>query len=54
MSLMGALGEVKEDVKLPTDEWLKDEVARARSILEEGEKECIVVIVTAMGQEKFI
>jgi hypothetical protein len=54
MSLMTDQGEMKEDVKLPADDWLKDEVARAKEILEAGAKDCMVTIVSAMGQEKFI
>lgn len=54
MSLMNDQGEMKEDIKLPNDEWLKDEVTRAKEILEAGVKECLVTIVSAMNQEKFI
>ena len=54
VSLMDDSGEMKEDLKLPEDEWLKDVAEKARSIFEEGKKECIVVVVSAMGQEKII
>lgn len=54
MSLMNEAGDMKEDVKLPTDEWLKDEVTKAKNILDAASKECLVTIVSAMGQEKFI
>jgi len=54
MALMTEQGDIKEDLKLPEEEWLKDVVEKARSILEEGKKECLVTIVSAMGQEKLI
>ena len=54
MSLMNDQGEMKEDLKLPEDEWLKDVTDKAKAILEEGKKECLVTIVSAMGNEKMI
>ncbi|TNV76705.1 hypothetical protein FGO68_gene7444 [Halteria grandinella] len=54
MALMTEQGDIKEDLKLPEEEWLKDVVEKARAILEEGKKECLVTIVSAMGQEKLI
>ena len=54
MSLMNESGEIKEDLKIPEDEWLKDVAARAREILEGGQRQCLVVVVSAMGQEKMI
>ena len=53
-SLMSDNGDVKEDLQLPTDEWLKDVTDRVRQIFEEGKKECIVTVVAAMNQEKMI
>lgn len=54
MALMTDSGDMKEDLKIPEDEWLKDVTDRAREILAEGKKECIVTVVSAMGQEKMI
>jgi len=52
MALMTEQGDIKEDLKLPEEEWLKDVVEKAKSILEDGKKECLVTIISAMGQEK--
>jgi translation initiation factor 5A len=54
LSLMEDNGDVKQDLKLPEDEWLKDVTDRAREILAEGKKECIVTIYSSMGNEKLI
>lgn len=54
MALMTDSGDIKEDLKVPEEEWLKDVVEKARTILDEGKKECLVTIVSAMGQEKLI
>ena len=44
LMLMQEDGEMKEDVKLPTEEHLKDIAARIKSILAEGKKECLVTV----------
>ena len=49
MALMNDQGEMKEDLKIPEDEWLKDVTARAREIVAAGSKECLVTVVGAMG-----
>lgn len=54
MSLMNESGDMKEDLKLPEEEWLKDVVDKCRAILEAGEKECLVSVISAMGKEKLI
>lgn len=54
MSLMDESGGMKEDIKIPEDEWLKDVTDRCREILAAAQKECIVSIVSAMGNEKLI
>jgi translation initiation factor 5A len=54
MALMNESGDIKEDLKVPEEEWLKDVVEKARAILEDGKKECLVTVVSAMGQEKLI
>jgi len=54
VSLMNEAGDVKEDLKLPEDEWLKDVTDKIREIFEEGKKECLVSVVSAMDQEKII
>ena len=54
MALMTEQGDIKEDLKVPEEEWLKEVVEKARAILEDGKKECLVTVVSAMGQEKLI
>ena len=54
VSLMSDSGEIKEDIKLPEEEWLKDVVEKTREIFEAGEKECIVSVLGALGIEKII
>lgn len=54
MSLLKDDGDIKEDLKLPEDEWLKDVTDRIKDIMAAGEKECLVTVVSAMGQEKLI
>lgn len=49
MALMTDQGDMKEDLKLPEDEWLKDVTDRCKEIIAEGKKECIVTVVSAMG-----
>ena len=53
-TLLTDSGETKEDLQLPTDEWLKDVTDRIKAIFEEGKKECIVTVLGAMDQEKII
>jgi translation initiation factor 5A len=53
-SLMTDDGNVKEDLKLPEDEWLADVKKRAIEIFEDGSKECLVTVISAMGSEKVI
>ena len=54
VTLLTDSGEIKEDLKLPEDEWLKDVKDRVKAIFEEGKKECIVSVLGAMDQEKII
>ena len=54
LSLMNESGEMKEDLKIPEEEWLKDVVHKVKEILEEGNKECLVVVIGAMGGEKLV
>ena len=42
---------MKEDVKMPTAEHLKDVVATINRILDEGKKECLVTVLNCMGTE---
>lgn len=51
---MNEMGETKEDLKIPEDEWLKDVSTRIKNIFNEGKKECKVTVIAAMGQEKII
>ena len=54
MQLMTDSGDIKEDLKIPEDEWLKDVTDKVKEILAEGKKECQVTIVSSMGMEKLI
>ena len=54
MTLMKGKGNIKADLRLPEDEWLKEVVERAKIIFEEDEKDCLVTVIAAMGQEKLI
>ena len=53
-SLMTDSGDIKEDLQLPTDEWLEDVVKRIKELFEEGKKECLVTVLSSMGQEKIV
>merc|ERR1711997_949987 len=44
LSLMQEDGEMKEDIKLPTEEHLREIATRIKAILAEGKKECLVTI----------
>jgi translation initiation factor 5A len=48
-TLMDDAGTMKEDLQVPTDEWLKDVTDRIKEIFAEGKKECIVSVISAMG-----
>ena len=54
MSLMDESGNMKEDIKIPEDEWLKDVTDKCKEILSASNRECLVSIVSAMGNEKLI
>ena len=54
VSLMADNGDMKEDLKLPEDEWLKDVTDKIKTIFEEGKKDCMVTVIGSMGQEKII
>ena len=54
MSLMNERGEIKADLRFPEDEWLKEVIERAKMILLEDEKDCLVTVIGSMGQEKLI
>lgn len=47
-------GEMKEDVNLPAEEHLKPVVAEIKRIFEEGKKECLVTVLTALGKQQVI
>lgn len=53
VTLMDEQGEMKEDLKLPTDEWLKDQVAKIREY-HQAEKECFITVLSACGKEKIV
>jgi translation initiation factor 5A len=54
VTLLNEQGETKEDLKLPEDEWLKDVAEKTKEIFEDGSKECIVTVISALGMEKII
>ena len=45
---------MKEDLKLPEDDWLKDVVTKIKDVFEAGKNECLVTVIAAMGTEKII
>ena len=54
VSLLTENGEMKEDLKLPDDEWLRDVVDKIKEIFEAGSKECLVSVITALEFEKIV
>jgi translation initiation factor 5A len=54
MTLMNESGDLKEDLKLPEEEWLKDVSEKCKQILDAATNECLVTVVSAMGNEKLI
>ena len=46
VTMMDDAGETKEDLKLPTEEHLKEKVAKIKE-LEEKEIECIITVLSA-------
>lgn len=54
VTLLNDLGETKEDLKLPDEDWLKDVSDKCKEIFESGDKECIVTVLGALGKEKII
>jgi len=48
-TLLTESGDVKEDLKLPTDDHLKDIHDRIKEIFEDGTKECIISAIASMG-----
>lgn len=47
-------GEMKSDINLPEEDHLKDVKANIIRIFEEGKKECLVTVLTALGKEQVI
>ena len=54
VTLMQDNGDLKEDLKLPEDDWLKDVVAKIKDIFEQGKNECLVTVLSALGTEKIV
>ena len=54
MSLMTDSGEIKQDLKVPEEEWLKEVVQRARKIIEQDESDCVVTVIRSMNREMLI
>ena len=51
---MNESGEVKEDLKVPEDEWLKPIAEKIRQIFAEGSHEALVSVISGMEMEKVI
>ena len=51
LELMDKNGEIKSDVNLPDAEHLKDIAKEIQRIFEEGKKECLVTVISCLGQE---
>ena len=51
-SLMLENGDIKEDIQLPADEWLKDVASKIKEMFEAGDKEILVTVLFSMGEEK--
>ena len=47
-------GEIKEDLKIPEEDHLKETAKRIREIFEAGTKECIVTVLSTLGKEQII
>ena len=54
VTLMQDNGDVKEDLKLPDDEWLKDVAAKVKEIFDGGKNECLVTVLKSLGTEKIV
>ena len=53
VTLMTDAGDTKEDLALPTDEWLKEVVEEIRTGVK-NEKNVLVTVLKALGQEKIV
>ena len=54
LQLMNDAGELKEDIKLPTEEHLKDIRKGIERIIEEANKECLVQVQTWGDREQAV
>lgn len=54
LSMLDKNGEMKEDVNLPTEDHLKDVKANIQRIFEEGKKECLITVLSALGKQQVI
>ena len=54
MSLMSNTGEIKQDLRIPEEEWLKDVVQRTKEIIERDDSRCVVTIMQSMNREMLI
>ena len=54
VTLMSDKGDIKEDLKLPEDEWLKDVAAKCTELFEGGSSECMVTVLSSLGMEKIV
>ena len=54
LSLMDAVGEVKEDVNLPSMAHLKAKKDLIIEIFEKGTKECLITVLATLGKEQVV
>ncbi len=54
VSLMDENGEVKEDLKLPEDEWLKDVKEKIQQLFDDAQVEVLITVLAAMASEKIV
>merc|ERR1711935_571346 len=51
LELLDAMGEVKSDVNLPTEDHLTDVKKMITNLFEEGKTEVLVTVISALGKE---
>lgn len=51
VDLLDQTGELKSDVSLPKEDHLIDVIQKMKDIFEDGDKECVVSVLSALGIE---
>ncbi len=54
VTLLDHTGNIKEDLKIPDEDWLKPIADRINKIFDKGKNECIVTVLRTMGEEKIV